>query len=144
SRIARPAVRDRAENLPLRGEDSWGEAAARSEGHGPAAAATVGALSRYGWPGNVGGLQNVIASLAVRCPRRGVVAPSALPPQFGTLPPVDAWRLDEARRSFEERFIRAALVRSGGHRGRAAGELGVTRPGLTKPRQRLPASWTPP
>ena len=44
----------------------------------------------------------------------------------------EAWRLDEARRTFETRFVRAALVRSGGHRGRAAAELGVTRQGLTK------------
>ena len=44
----------------------------------------------------------------------------------------DACRLEDARRSFEERFVRAALVRTGGHRGRAAAELGVTRQGLTK------------
>ena len=47
------------------------------------------------------------------------------------------WRLDEARRTFEERFVRAALVRTGGHRGRAAAELGVTRQGLTKLMTRL-------
>ena len=29
-------------------------------------------------------------------------------------------------REIEERFVRAALVRTGGHRGRAASELGVT------------------
>jgi len=46
-------------------------------------------------------------------------------------------RLDDARRTFEERFVRAALVRTGGHRGRAAAELGVTRQGLTKLLTRL-------
>ena len=34
-------------------------------------------------------------------------------------------------------FVRAALVRSGGHRGRAAAELGVSRQGLTKLMTRL-------
>ena len=34
--------------------------------------------------------------------------------------PAERWRLDEARRTFEERFVRAALVRAGGHRARAA------------------------
>ena len=46
--------------------------------------------------------------------------------------PAESWSLDEARRTFEHRFVRAALVRTGGHRGRAAAELGVTRQGLTK------------
>jgi len=79
----------------------------------------------------------VLAALAVRCPKRGVVPPSALPPVFATNGPSEAWRLDEARRAFEHRFVRAALVRSGGHRARAAQELGVTRQGLTKLLARL-------
>jgi len=100
-------------------------------------AATVAALTRYEWPGNVRELQNVLAALAVRSAKRGVVPPSALPPVFGDSVRVEAWRLDEARRTFEERFVRAALARTGGHRGRAAAELGVTRQGLTKLMSRL-------
>src|SRR5262249_59386828 len=100
-------------------------------------AATIAALMRYDWPGNVRELQNVLAALAVRCPKRGVVPVSALPPAFGARPAADAWRLDAARRTFEERFVRAALVRSGGHRGRAAAELGITRQGLAKLMTRL-------
>jgi transcriptional regulator with PAS, ATPase and Fis domain len=92
----------------------------------------VAALAQYDWPGNVRELQNVLASLAVRSPKRGVVPPSALPPAFRASASADACRLEDARRSFEERFVRAALVRTGGHRGRAAAELGVTRQGLTK------------
>jgi DNA-binding NtrC family response regulator len=61
------------------------------------------------------------------------VHPSALPTHLaaGARRPA-TWRLDSARRTFEEAFVRAALVRSGGHRGRAAADLGVTRQGLTK------------
>jgi DNA-binding NtrC family response regulator len=46
-------------------------------------------------------------------------------------------RLDAARRVFDEQFVRAALVRTGGHRSRAAEELGVSRQGLTKLMTRL-------
>jgi len=110
------------------------------------AATTLAALARYHWPGNVRELQNVLASLAVRCGRRGVVGPSALPPHLaqGSAAAADKWRLDEARRTFDERFVRAALVRSGGHRGRAAEELGVTRQGLTKLMARLGISSSSP
>jgi transcriptional regulator with PAS, ATPase and Fis domain len=97
----------------------------------------MAALARYDWPGNVRELQNVLAALAVRSPKRGVVPPTALPPQFADAGQSESWRLDEARRTFEERFVRAALVRSGGHRSRAAIELGVTRQGLTKLMNRL-------
>jgi len=66
-----------------------------------------------------------------------VVPPEALPLQFGAARGAEACRLDDARRTFEERFVRAALVRTGGHRGRAAIELGVSRQGLTKLMTRL-------
>jgi DNA-binding NtrC family response regulator len=82
-------------------------------------------------------LQNVLAALAVRSARRGVIPPSALPAPFAAPPGADPSKLDDARRTFEERFVRAALVRTGGHRGRAAAELGVTRQGLAKLMTRL-------
>jgi transcriptional regulator with PAS, ATPase and Fis domain len=105
--------------------------------HATLSASTLGALSQYDWPGNVRELQNVLASLAVRGPRRGVVQASALPQAMGVRTGEDALRLDAARRTFEERFVRAALVRTGGHRARAALELGVSRQGLTKLMTRL-------
>jgi DNA-binding NtrC family response regulator len=60
-----------------------------------------------------------------------------LGPQFVEHRFDEALRLDDARRTFEERFIRAALVRTGGRRAWAARELGVTRQGLTKLMTRL-------
>jgi DNA-binding NtrC family response regulator len=131
-RLAVPALRDRREDIALLAERFWREATLRVGSRAVLAAATLAALSAYHWPGNVRELQNVLASLAVRAPRRGLVAPTALPPQFGVARQAESCRLEEARRTFEERFVRAALVRSGGHRGRAAAELGVTRQGLTK------------
>jgi DNA-binding NtrC family response regulator/tetratricopeptide (TPR) repeat protein len=132
-----PRLRDRPDDIPLLADHFWRDAAARLGSRATLGAATVAALARYDWPGNVRELQNVLAALAVRCPRRGVVAPSALPPAFAPQTSAIVSRLDEARRTFEERFVRAALVRTGGHRGRAAEELGITRQGLTKLMTRL-------
>jgi DNA-binding NtrC family response regulator len=136
-RIAVPALRDRREDIPVLAECFWSEATRRLGSRATLGAATMAALARYDWPGNVRELQNVLAALAVRSPKRGVVPPEALPAPFNESRRGEAWRLDDARRTFEERFVRAALVRSGGHRGRAAGELGVTRQGLTKLMTRL-------
>jgi len=135
--ITVPRLRDRREDVALLAEHFWRDTAARVGSKATLGAATIAALARYDWPGNVRELQNVLAALAVRSPKRGVVPPSALPPVFGDGVRIEAWRLDEARRTFEERFVRAALVRTGGHRGRAAAELGVTRQGLTKLMTRL-------
>jgi DNA-binding NtrC family response regulator/tetratricopeptide (TPR) repeat protein len=127
-----PPLRERREDIPILAEHFWRDATARVGSRAVLASPTVATLAQYDWPGNVRELQNVLAALAVRSPKRGVVPPSALPPAFATRGSPDACRLEDARRSFEERFVRAALVRTGGHRGRAATELGVTRQGLTK------------
>jgi transcriptional regulator with PAS, ATPase and Fis domain len=136
-RLAVAPLRERREDIAVLAEHIWAEAARRVGSQATLAAATVAALARYDWPGNVRELQNVLAALAVRTGKRGVVPPSALPAQFEAVRPAEAWRLDAARRTFEERFVRAALVRSGGRRAQAASELGVTRQGLTKLMTRL-------
>jgi transcriptional regulator with GAF, ATPase, and Fis domain len=136
-RIVVPPLRERREDIPALAEHFWREAAARVGSRATLATATVAALTRYDWPGNVRELQNVLASLVVRSPKRGVVPPAALGPQFAAPGLVEVSRLDAARRVFEERFVRAALVRTGGHRARAAEELGVTRQGLAKLMSRL-------
>jgi transcriptional regulator with GAF, ATPase, and Fis domain len=136
-RVIVPPLRERRDDVAVLVERYWREAADRIGSRAVLGAATRAALARYDWPGNVRELQNVLAALAVRSARRGVVPPEALPPSFGAGPPASAFRLDDARRSFEERFVRAALIRTGGHRGRAAEELGVTRQGLTKLMTRL-------
>jgi DNA-binding NtrC family response regulator/tetratricopeptide (TPR) repeat protein len=135
--ITVPPLRERREDIAVLAAHFWRDAAQRVGSRATLGAATVAALARYDWPGNVRELQNVLAALAVRTPARGIVPPSALPPCFGDGGAADSWSLDEARRTFELRFVRAALVRTGGHRGRAAAELGVTRQGLTKLMTRL-------
>jgi DNA-binding NtrC family response regulator len=136
-RIRVPPLRERREDIAVLAEHFWRESTARLGSRATLGVATIATLARYDWPGNVRELQNVLAALTVRSPRRGIVPPEALPPPFIEGQRDEAWRLDEARRTFETRFVRAALVRSGGHRGRAAAELGVTRQGLTKLLSRL-------
>jgi len=136
-RVRVPPLRDRREDIAVLAEHFWRDVASRLGCRATLGAATIAALARYDWPGNVRELQNVLAALAVRSPKRGVVPPTALPPQFAEAGPSESWRLEEARRTFEERFVRAALVRNGGHRGRAAVDLGLTRQGLTKLMTRL-------
>ena len=136
-RISVPPLRERREDIAVLVERFWRDATGRVGSRAVLSTATLAALGRYDWPGNVRELQNVLAALAVRSPRRGVIPPTALPPGFGASQPSVTWRLEEARRTFEESFVRAALVRTGGHRTRAAEELGVTRQGLTKLMTRL-------
>jgi DNA-binding NtrC family response regulator len=136
-RIAVPPLRDRREDIPALAEHFWREATARVGSRAVLAPETLAALGRYDWPGNVRELQNAMASLAVRAAKRGIVPPTALGPQFADQRLSDALRLEDARRTFDERFVRAALIRAGGHRRRAAAELGVTRQGLTKLMSRL-------
>jgi DNA-binding NtrC family response regulator len=131
-RIVVPPLRERREDIPVLIECFWREATARVGSRSTLSPAAVTSLARYDWPGNVRELQNVLAALAVRVGRRGLVGPSALPPQFGAHPAAQSCRLDAARRAFDERFVRAALVRTGGSRAQAAADLGISRQGLTK------------
>ncbi len=135
--ITVPPLRERREDIAVLADHFWRDAAQCVGSRATLSAAALTALARYDWPGNVRELQNVLAALAVRSPKRGVIPPAALPAPFADSGAGDAFTLDQARRTFELRFVRAALVRTGGHRGRAAAELGVTRQGLTKLMTRL-------
>jgi DNA-binding NtrC family response regulator len=136
-RIVVPPLRDRRDDLATLIEHFWSDLTKRTGSRASLGVATQSVLASYDWPGNVRELQNVLASLAVRCPKRGIVPPTALPAQITASRGTGPFRLDAARRTFEEDFVRAALVRSGGIRARAAADLGVSRQGLTKLMARL-------
>ena len=144
--IAVPPLRDRPDDVALLAGHFWARAIERAGVAARLSAETLAALARYDWPGNVRELQNVLAALSVRAPRRGVVPASALPAHLAGGSPHDGLTLEEARRRADERVVRAALARAGGHRGRAATALGVTRQGLAKlvDRLRLEPSASPP
>jgi DNA-binding NtrC family response regulator len=133
-RIVVPPVRERPEDVPVLVAALWPRIAGRMGSRAGLSDACIAALARYDWPGNVRELQNVLAALAVSAPRRGAIGPSGLPAALAraAVESSDDLTLDQARRRFEERFVRAALARAGGHRGRAAASLGITRQGLSK------------
>jgi DNA-binding NtrC family response regulator len=131
-RIAVPALRDHTDDIAVLVDHFWSDATRRLGSRATLSASACAALASYSWPGNVRELQNVLAALAVRSPKRGVVPTSALPAHIAGVVNVEGFRLLPARRAFEEAFVRAALVRTGGHRGQAAEALGVSRQGLTK------------
>ena len=132
-RIIVPPLRERVDDIPLLAVHFWQQATARLGSRATLAPATIAALARYDWPGNVRELQNVMAALAVSAGRRGSVGPEQLPSVIaGEAAQSRASTLDEARRVFEARFVKAALARAGGHRAQAAKDLGLTRQGLAK------------
>ena len=58
-------------------------------------------------------------------------------PRLGPCTAIEATTFEAAREEFERRYVRAALVRAGGHRARTARALGVSRQGLAKMLRRL-------
>ena len=135
-RIVVPPLRDRDDDVLLLTEHFWRRAQSVTGSRAVLARATLAALARYHWPGNVRQLENVIASLVVGGPRRGVVGPSTLPACIaGVTGAIET--LQHARALFERRYVSGALARAGGRRGKAALALGVTRQGLAKLLKRL-------
>ena len=137
-RVTVPPLRDRPEDIPVLANHFWVQAVARTGSRATLAPATMAVLARNDWPGNVRELQNVMTALAVSAPRRGSVGPTSLPGALAALSASpQATTLGEARRMFEERYVRAALARAGGHRGHTARDLGLSRQGLAKMLARL-------
>ena len=135
-RIEVPPLRDLGDDVLLLAEHFWRRAQSLTGKDAAPARSTLAALARYHWPGNVRQLENVIASLVVRGPRRGVVGPSTLPDCIaGGTGEIET--LQHARVLFERRYVSGALARAGGRRGKAAVALGVTRQGLAKLLKRL-------
>jgi transcriptional regulator with PAS, ATPase and Fis domain len=137
-RIRVPPLRERPSDIPLLAERFWKDATARINSRALLGRAACSALARYDWPGNVRELQNTLYALAVNAPPRGLIGPSLLPAALAGASAVpQRCDLESARRLFEERYVRAALARAAGHRGRTAAALGLTRQGLAKMIQRL-------
>ena len=136
-RLDVPSLRTHAEDIGPLATHFWTQALTLTGGGATLSAGTIEALTRYDWPGNVRELQNVIAALAVRAPRRGVIGPSLLPQEIGYRCAAGRPTLAAARRDFERSYVRAAMQRAGGRSGLAAQELGLTRQGVAKLLKRL-------
>ena len=137
-RIAVPPLRERVEDIPLLAALHWRQVAERIGSRAVLSQGAVSMLARYDWPGNVRELQNVLTALLVAVPPRGIVSASSMPAAMArAMKPVTGETLERARFRFEERFVRAALARTAGHRGQTATALGVSRQGLAKLMHRL-------
>jgi DNA-binding NtrC family response regulator len=137
-RISVPPLRQRVEDIPLLAARFWRQAGERIGSKAVLGQSAIGTLARYDWPGNVRELQNVLTALVVAVPPRGVVGASELPAAIARAAQLSSHEsLEAARFKFDERFVRAALARAAGHRGRAAAALGLSRQGLAKLMQRL-------
>ncbi len=137
-RITIPPLRERLDDLPLLVRHVWATLAERTGSRAVLSAAALSQLGGYDWPGNVRELQNVLASMMVSGAPRGVIGPQGLPSHIlRTTAMTGRATLAEARREFEERYVRAALARAGGRSVVAARDLGVSRQGLSKLTARL-------
>jgi transcriptional regulator with GAF, ATPase, and Fis domain len=137
-RVTVPPLRERVEDIPLLAVRFWRHVAERIGSRAVLGPSALSALARYDWPGNVRELQNVLIALAVSVPARGVVGASHLPAAIArATQAVGLETLDMARLRFEQRFVRAALAKTAGHRGQTAAALGLTRQGLAKLMHRL-------
>jgi DNA-binding NtrC family response regulator len=102
-----------------------------------------GLLTRYGYPGNVRELQNVVERGVVLC-RGQTVGAEDLPPQLmegaaaprpAAAAPGEAWvpmTLEEAMREPERRVLLRALAANGWNRQKTAEVLGINRTTLYK------------
>jgi DNA-binding NtrC family response regulator len=137
-RIAVPPLRERVEDIPMLAARFWRQTADRIGSKAVLGPGALAALARYDWPGNVRELQNVLTGMIVAVPARGVVGASHMPAAIAHATKAVALEtLDMARLRFEQRFVRAALAKTAGHRGQTAAVLGLSRQGLAKLMQRL-------
>jgi len=98
------------------------------------------ALQSYSWPGNVRELQNVVGKIAVSATGPEIGA-SGVRQEITTVPTNDSGlvesapsetRLDSLGARMEAQVIEKALEATGGHRGHAAAELGISRRTLSR------------
>jgi PAS domain S-box-containing protein len=125
-----PPLRERPEDIVALGEHFLRLKSPRSS-FVPDAVST---LLSHAWPGNVRELRNLIARVAVQAshpeiqPAQIEAAMSGSPTALRQSASMPVGNLD----SMEEQMIIRALERSGGHRGQAADQLGISRRTLSR------------
>ncbi len=105
----------------------------------------VSALLSHAWPGNVRELRNLVARVAVQSTHPEIQASqiadamSGSPAALRQTASMPVGNLD----SMEEQMIIRALERSGGHRGQAADQLGISRRTLSRKLKEYNINVTP-
>ena len=135
--LTAPPLRDRTPDIAQLAAHYWDNMSASAGSRASLARETVTALAAHPWPGNVRELQNVLANLTVTGPVDGAVGPDVLPAAIRREVPAERRpTLAQAREELERAMVKDALGRHSSISG-AAGELGITRQGLSKLMVRL-------
>jgi DNA-binding NtrC family response regulator len=132
-----PPLRDRRSEIAPLSDAFAASAAARAGRPAPIFSADArAALEVYSWPGNIRELRNAVERAVAVC-REGRVAREHLPPEIrageSAIPPSSraaapaSSDLKGELEAIERQRIIDALERSGGHQGRAAELLGISR-----------------
>ena len=130
-RIELPLLKDRRGDLPLLIRHiARSLCAARAVSPPAISKATMQILLNYDYPGNVRELENILEHALIIC-REAVIHPDHLPDYVRQTKPVNeelpAPIVPAASPSPEQQRILAALEKTGGHRSKAARELGMER-----------------
>ena len=145
-----PPLRERLEDLPQLATRTAGEIGLARRGTPfSVSPATLGAMARYGWPGNLRELANVIER-AVLLSRTDVIGPGDLPSEFGAVgvpdsePPGDPRERRGLRQirqraadQAERAYLAGVLQETRGRVGEAAGIAGVSDRALRARMRRL-------
>jgi len=139
--IQTPPLRERRADIPLLVSEFLAEIAARQGRSVPALdPCAVAALATHDYPGNVRELIHALER-AVATAGGGVIHLEHLPRELATstacecaasqaLPGDELEPLASAAAQFEQQYVQRVLEKVGGHRGRAAAVLGISRKNL--------------
>lgn len=136
-----PPLRERKEDVPLLAEHflhkynhEFGKKIKGFKKEVPAL------LSAYDWPGNVRELENLVERLVVLT-RSSMIEADKLPSEIkggvACIPTRTETKLRDAVKRFEAEFIREALDKAGGKKGRAAKLMGIHRNTLIQLERKL-------
>jgi two-component system NtrC family response regulator len=125
--IPLPPLRDRAEDIGMLANVFLRRNCQQYRRRLQFSADALAAIARYGWPGNIRELENVIQRATILARGRFIE-----PTDLGIAPAssVEKLSLREARNRVERQYVVDALMRTRGNISRAALELGISRPAL--------------
>jgi two-component system response regulator AtoC len=160
-----PPLRLRTEEIPAMVDAFLEEACSRSRRSRPSISeAALERLTRYAWPGNIRELRNVVMRATLVCGEgpilpehlllelatnavvRELQPPEAIRHEATLRPPPDlrgelgfdpAKSLEMELRDFERQCVQETLERFGGHQGKAAEHMGISRRTLTNKLNKL-------
>jgi DNA-binding NtrC family response regulator len=132
-----PPLRERGDDILLLARHFLRAAAEKARVAPPRLPSEVASvLAAFPWPGNVRQLENEMSRLVALAGRVGL-RKEDLSPRLVAAPVAVGSSLRAAQAAFEREYVARALERNGGHRGRTAAELGITRQALVEKIRRL-------